>query len=140
MSEKNSKNDLVTKLTASIVSAYVRNHIVPTSSLKKLISNVDTALRDTYSPLIDVPVVERPKPAVSIRKSIQDDQLTCLECGNNFKSLKRHLATHHSKSPEEYRDKWSLPADYPMVALAYAQKRSLLARESGLGHIRRGKR
>lgn len=81
--------------------------------------------------------VEKPKPAVSVRKSVQDDQITCLECGGTFKSLKRHLMTHHNLSPEEYREKWDLPADYPMVAPAYAEARSRLAKEMGLGQRRK---
>ncbi|MFF0948379.1 MucR family transcriptional regulator [Rhizobium leguminosarum] len=67
---------------------------------------------------------EKQKPAVSVRNSVQDEAITCLECGNEFKSLKRHLMTHHSLSPDEYREKWGLPADYPMVAPAYAEERS----------------
>jgi predicted transcriptional regulator len=82
-------------------------------------------------------VIEKQKPAVSVRKSVQDDQITCLECGGSFKSLKRHLTTHHSLSPEEYREKWDLPADYPMVAPAYAEARSRLAKEMGLGQRRK---
>ena len=72
-------------------------------------------------------------PAVSVRKSVQDDQITCLECGGSFKSLKRHLRTHYNLSPEEYREKWGLPADYPMVAPNYSATRSRLAKDNGLG-------
>lgn len=82
-------------------------------------------------------VVEKQKPAISVRKSVQDDQITCLECGGSFKSLKRHLMTHHSLSPEEYREKWDLAVDYPMVAPAYAEARSRLAKEMGLGQRRK---
>ncbi len=83
----------------------------------------------------DVPVQERPvqKPAVAISKSIMPDYIICLEDGKEFKSLKRHLRTHYSLSPEEYREKWNLPHDYPMVAPNYARARSELAKKMGLG-------
>jgi len=82
-------------------------------------------------------VVEKPKPAVSVRRSIQNDYLICLEDGQKFKSLKRHLMTHYGLTPEQYREKWELPADYPMVAPAYAEARSRLAKEMGLGQKRK---
>ncbi len=132
--------ELLVELTADIVAAYVSNHVVPVGELSNLISDVHSALSNTSAPSAPVAVVEKQKPAVSVRKSVQDDQITCLECGGSFKSLKRHLMTHHSLSPEEYREKWELPADYPMVAPAYAEARSRLAKEMGLGQRRkRGK-
>ena len=132
--------ELLVELTADIVAAYVSNHVVPVGELSNLISDVHSALSSTSVPSASVAVVEKQKPAVSVRKSVQDDQITCLECGGSFKSLKRHLMTHHSLSPEEYREKWELPADYPMVAPAYAEARSRLAKEMGLGQRRkRGK-
>ncbi len=132
--------ELLVELTADIVAAYVSNHVVPVGELSNLISDVHSALSSTSVPSAPVAVVEKQKPAVSVRKSVQDDQITCLECGGSFKSLKRHLMTHHSLSPEEYREKWELPADYPMVAPAYAEARSRLAKEMGLGQRRkRGK-
>jgi predicted transcriptional regulator len=135
-----SGSDLLVELTADIVAAYVSNHVVPVSDLANLISDVHSALSNTSTPAPAVTVVEKQKPAVSVRKSVQDDQITCLECGGSFKSLKRHLMTHHTLSPEEYREKWDLPADYPMVAPAYAEARSRLAKEMGLGQRRkRGK-
>lgn len=137
MTEKFLENELLAELTANIVSAYVTNHVVPIGSLTDLIADIHSALRNTSSPVYEATVVEKQKPAVSIRKSIRDDQISCLECGNNFKSLKRHLMTHHTLSPDEYREKWDLPADYPMVAPAYAEARSRLAKESGLGQVRR---
>jgi len=94
-------------------------------------------LSNTSVPQPVAAVVEKQKPAVSVRKSVQDEQITCLECGGNFKSLKRHLMTHHNLAPEEYREKWDLPADYPMVAPAYAEARSRLAKEMGLGQRRK---
>ena len=128
---------LFAELTSEIVAAYVGNHVVPMAELKGLIADVHSALSATSSFVAAEVVVEKQKPAVSIRKSIQEDQLTCLECGNSFKSLKRHLMTHHSVTPEEYRQKWDLADDYPMVAPAYAEARSRLAKEMGLGQRRK---
>lgn len=130
-------NDLLVELTADIVAAYVSHHVVPVGDLATLISDVHSALSNTASPAPVVSVVEKQKPAVAVRKSVQDDHIVCLECGGAFKSLKRHLMTHHSLGPEEYRDKWDLPMDYPMVAPAYAEARSRLAKEMGLGQRRK---
>ncbi len=130
-------HDLLVELTADIVSAYVSNHVVPVSDLTGLIADVHAALSNTSVATPVAAVVEKQKPAVSVRKSLQDEQLTCLECGGTFKSLKRHLMTHHSLSPEEYREKWDLAPDYPMVAPAYAEARSRLAKEMGLGQRRK---
>jgi predicted transcriptional regulator len=130
-------NELLVELTAEIVAAYVSNHVVPVAELPTLIADVHSALNNTTAPAPVIVPVEKPKPAVSVRKSVQDDQITCLECGGTFKSLKRHLMTHHNLSPEDYRDKWDLPADYPMVAPAYAEARSRLAKEMGLGQRRK---
>jgi predicted transcriptional regulator len=130
-------SELLVELTADIVSAYVSNHVVPVGDLATLISDVHAALSNTSSPTPVAPVIEKQKPAVSVRRSVQDDQITCLECGGSFKSLKRHLMTHHNLSPEEYREKWELPIDYPMVAPAYAEARSRLAKEMGLGQRRK---
>ncbi|MBP1853294.1 MucR family transcriptional regulator [Rhizobium halophytocola] len=132
-----SDQGLLVELTAEIVAAYVGNHVVPVGDIAGLISDVHTALSSTNTPVVPQPVAEKPKPAVSVRKSVQDDQIICLECGGNFKSLKRHLMTHHGLNPEEYRDKWDLPLDYPMVAPAYAEARSRLAKEMGLGQRRK---
>ena len=132
-------DSLLTELTSEIVAAYVGNHVVPIAGLKGLITDVYSALNARSAFVATEVFLEKQKPAVSIRKSIQDDQLTCLECGISFKSLKRHLMTHHSVTPEEYREKWDLPSDYPMVAPAYAEARSRLAKEMGLGQRRLGK-
>jgi predicted transcriptional regulator len=135
-----SNQDLLVELTADIVAAYVGNHVVPVSELPGLIADVHNALHNTSTPAPAAAAAEKQKPAVSVRKSVQDDQITCLECGGTFKSLKRHLMTHHDLTPEDYREKWELPADYPMVAPAYAEARSRLAKEMGLGQRRkRGK-
>ncbi|MDO1581496.1 MucR family transcriptional regulator [Rhizobium oryzicola] len=129
--------DLLVELTADIVAAYVSNHVVPVGDLSNLISDVHAALSNTTAPAPAVAQVEKPKPPVPIRKSIEDDYLICLEDGMKFKSLKRHLMTHYNMTPEEYREKWGLPADYPMVAPAYAEARSRLAKEMGLGQRRK---
>lgn len=127
-------------LTSDIVSAYVANHVVPQNELAALIASVHGALRQTNAAPVQVEEKPEPKkPAVSIKKSVTDDEITCLECGKGFKSLKRHLATHHSVTPEEYKAEWSLPSDYPMVAPSYAEKRSSLAKEMGLGQKARGR-
>ncbi|WP_026615989.1 MucR family transcriptional regulator [Ensifer aridi] len=130
-------NELLVELTTEIVAAYVSNHVVPVAELPMLVADVHSALNNTTAPTPVVAPVEKPKPAVSVRKSVQDNQITCLECGGTFKSLKRHLMTHYNLSPEEYREKWDLPADYPMVAPAYAEARSRLAKEMGLGQRRK---
>ena len=127
------------ELAADIVSAYVSNNSVPSSELPALISEVHNALLRVTSG--DAPVVvEALKPAVPAKKSITNDFIICLEDGKKFKSLKRHLRTQYNISPEEYREKWGLPADYPMVAPNYAKARSQLAKQMGLGQQRRRKR
>ena len=129
--------ELLVELTADIVAAYVSNHVVPVSDLANLISDVHSALSNTSAPAPVAAPVEKPKPPVPIKKSIEDDYLICLEDGQKFKSLKRHLMTHYNMTPDEYREKWGLPADYPMVAPAYAEARSRLAKEMGLGQRRK---
>lgn len=128
--------DLLVELTAEVVAAYVSNNVVPTSDLAGLIADVHSALGNTRAPK-EQPPAEKPKPAVPVRKSLQPDYIICLEDGQKFKSLKRHLMTHYGMTPEEYREKWDLPPDYPMVAPAYAEARSRLAREMGLGQKRK---
>jgi predicted transcriptional regulator len=124
------------ELTATIVSAYVSNNSVPSADLPTLISHVHSALTRVSSGHGEVPS-EPPKPAVSVKKSITPDYIVCLEDGKKFKSLKRHLRTQYSMTPELYRDKWGLPPDYPMVAPNYAAARSHLAKQMGLGQQRR---
>jgi len=133
---EDSRQDLLVELTAEVVAAYVSNNVVPTSDLASLIADVHSALGNTAAPAEQAPA-EKPKPAVPVRKSLQQDYLICLEDGQKFKSLKRHLMTHYGMTPEEYREKWDLPADYPMVAPAYAEARSRLAKEMGLGQKRK---
>lgn len=135
--ENNDKGGLVV-MTTDIVSAYVSNHVVPQNELSELIASVHSALlKTTGNQNKAEEVAEQKKPAVPIRKSVTNDNITCLECGKAFKSLKRHLTTHHGVTPDEYKAEWALPSDYPMVAPSYAEKRSALAKESGLGQNRR---
>ena len=123
------------ELTAEIVSAYVSNNSLASGDLSGLIGNVHAALNRSAGAAFE-PAPDLQKPAVSPRKSITPDYLVCLEDGKRFKSLKRHLRTHYGLSPEEYREKWGLPSDYPMVAPNYAQARSNLAKQMGLGQKR----
>jgi predicted transcriptional regulator len=124
------------ELAADIVSAYVSNNTVATHELPGLISEVHAALQRVSTGVVEAPA-EPAKPAVPVKKSINNDFLICLEDGKKFKSLKRHLRTQYNMSPEQYREKWGLPADYPMVAPSYAAARSRLAKEMGLGQQRR---
>jgi predicted transcriptional regulator len=127
-------------LAADIVSAYVSNNTVATGDLPSLIADVYAALQRTSSGVAPEPQPEPLKPAIPIKKSVTPDYIVCLEDGKKFKSLKRHLRTQYGVTPEEYREKWGLPADYPMVAPNYAQARSDLAKKMGLGQQRRRSR
>ena len=133
-----SHNTNFIELAADIVSAYVSNNSVSASDLPGLIHEVHGALQRITTGVQEVPA-EAPKPAVPVKKSVTADYIICLEDGKKFKSLKRHLRTQYNISPEEYREKWALPADYPMVAPNYAQARSNLAKQMGLGQQRRRK-
>jgi len=132
----NTSGSAFIKLTADIVSAYVSNNSVPSADLPALIGHVHSALSRVSSGQIE-PSSEPPKPAVSVKKSITSDYLVCLEDGKKFKSLKRHLRTQYNMTPEQYREKWGLAPDYPMVAPSYAAARSHLAKQMGLGQQRR---
>ena len=118
------------EMTADVVSAYVGNNVVPSSDLPALIHSVHAAL-------VEIEIGEKEpeplEPAVSIKRSVNADYIVCLEDGKKFKSLKRHLRTKYDMSPDEYREKWGLPSDYPMVAPNYAKQRSELAKKMGLG-------
>ena len=120
------------ELAAEIVAAYVSNNTVRPEELGTLIGDVHTALKRAPSGPAE-PVPEPQEPAVSIRKSVTRDYIVCLEDGKKFKSLKRHLQNAHGMSPAEYRAKWGLKKDYPMVAPNYSEARSSLARTMGLG-------
>lgn len=136
MAEKEVGADLI-DLTADIVSAYVSNNSLSASELPRLIGDVHLALAKTHHNGSSGPEPEPLKPAVNPKKSVFPDYIVCLEDGKKFKSLKRHLRTHYDLSPEEYREKWGLAADYPMVAPNYAAARSALAKKMGLGQQRR---
>jgi predicted transcriptional regulator len=133
---ENTSGGTYIELTAEIVSAYVSNNTVPAGDLHSLISQVHSALTRVSSGHVDAPN-EPLKPAVSVKKSITADHIVCLEDGKKFKSLKRHLRTQYNMTPEQYREKWSLAPDYPMVAPNYAAARSELAKQMGLGQQRR---
>ncbi len=126
------------ELTAEIVSAYVSNNTVAAAEIPGLINQVYAALSRVSGKSADAPA-EPLKPAVSVKKSITPEYIVCLEDGKKFKSLKRHLRTQYSITPEQYREKWGLGADYPMVAPNYAAARSQLAKQMGLGQQRRGR-
>jgi predicted transcriptional regulator len=126
----NANLDLI-NLTADIVSAHVANNTIATGEVAQLIQNVYDALSTTGAP--PAPEAPRQEPAVSIRASVKPDYIVCLEDGKKLKMLKRYLQTNYNMSPEEYRAKWSLPRDYPMVAPGYADQRRDLAKKIGLG-------
>ncbi|HJW80477.1 MAG: MucR family transcriptional regulator [Microvirga sp.] len=126
-------------LAADIVSAYVSNNSVPAGDLPGLISQVHLALARVGNGAAEASA-DAPKPAIAIKKSITPDYIICLEDGKKFKSLKRHLRTQYNLTPEQYREKWGLAPDYPMVAPSYAKARSDLAKEMGLGQQRRKRR
>lgn len=127
--------DMLLTLTADIVAAHVSNNSVGMADLPDLISRVHGALAGLGT---EAPApVEEQKPAVSIRASIKPDYIVCLEDGKKLKMLRRHLMTHYAMTPDDYRAKWNLPKDYPMVAPNYAEARSALAKNSGLGRKRK---
>jgi predicted transcriptional regulator len=129
--ESNDVTELLITLTADIVAAHVSNNSVAVSDVSTLISNVHAALSRVSGPAV---VAETAlEPAVPIRNSVKRDFIVCLDDGKKLKMLKRHLMTHYGMTPEDYRAKWGLPADYPMVAPAYAEQRRELAKSIGLG-------
>ncbi|GJE53679.1 MULTISPECIES: MucR family transcriptional regulator [Methylobacterium] len=123
-------------LTRDIVSTFVANNSLQPAELPGLITAIHATLQQLSAPQAALPA-ERPVPAVSVRKSITQDYLVCLEDGKQFKSLKRHLRSKYNLTPDEYRARWNLPSDYPMVAPSYASERSQLAKAMGLGKERR---
>ena len=135
MNETTSVNAYI-ELAADIVSAYVSNNTVSINDLPALIGDVHNALLRISSGETETQS-EPLRPAISVKKSITPGYIICLEDGKKFKSLKRHLRTQYNMSPEDYREKWGLPADYPMVAPDYAAARSQLAKQMGLGQQRR---
>lgn len=131
MSEtENDLRETLITLTSDIVAAHVSNNSVSVDEVPTLIQNVYGALASLgVAPAVE----EKLEPAVSIRSSVKNDHIVCLEDGKKLKMLKRHLATRYNMTPEQYRTRWNLPADYPMVAPAYAEKRRELAKKIGLG-------
>ncbi|MGH1377231.1 MAG: MucR family transcriptional regulator [Alphaproteobacteria bacterium] len=130
MSDEISREELLV-LTTEVVSSYVSHNTLPVTEIPDMISQVYKSLSSVGSD--NITVGDRPQPAVPIKKSITDDYLICLEDGKKLKMLKRHLKTAYNMTPEAYRERWGLPADYPMVAPSYAEKRSKLAKDIGLG-------
>lgn len=122
------------ELTATVAAAYLSHNAVPVGDIPALISQIHAALRRADGV---EPAAEPLKPAVSVKRSVTPEYLVCLEDGKKFKSLKRHLRTQYNMTPEQYREKWDLPPDYPMVAPNYAAARSELAKQMGLGQQRR---
>jgi len=136
MNNGSPSNELLS-LTTEIVAAHVSNNTVAVTDLPQLIEQVYKTLANVG--VEPAPAVERPQPAVPIKKSVTPDYIICLEDGKKLKMLKRHLKTAYDMTPEEYRDRWQLPPDYPMVAPNYAKQRSKLAKQIGLGtRARRG--
>ena len=126
-------NNDITSLTARIVAAYVSHHQLPVSELPRLIQSVRDSLQRLTAPAEEAPAKEELRPAVAIKKSVTPDYIVCLEDGKKLKMLKRHLMSSYGITPDEYRAKWGLPSDYPMVAPNYAKARSDLALQLGLG-------
>ncbi len=139
MTETTELQDTLITLTADIVAAHLANNSVALSDVSTLISNVHGALAALGGPAVPEPAPKK-EPAVPIRSSIKPDYLVCLEDGKKMKMLKRHLRTSYDMTPEQYRAKWGLPADYPMVASNYAETRRTLAKSFGLGTSPRKKR
>ena len=135
MSDSTANGNFI-ELTATIVSAYVSNNTVSAGEIPALINQVHGALMRVSSGQGEAPA-EPLKPAVAVKRSITAEHIICLEDGKKFKSLKRHLRTQYNMTPEQYREKWGLPPDYPMVAPNYAAARSQLAKQMGLGQQRR---
>jgi predicted transcriptional regulator len=135
MNDNTADNNFI-ELTAEIVSAYVSNNTVASGDIPALINQVHAALTRVSGAPGEAPA-EPLKPAVSVKRSITPEHIVCLEDGKKFKSLKRHLRTQYNMTPEQYREKWNLPPDYPMVAPNYAAARSELAKQMGLGQQRR---
>jgi predicted transcriptional regulator len=138
-------------LAAEIAAAYVANNSIPSAELPTFLKSIHASLRDMAGAASASNAAEEPAPApvkqaapqtpsVPINKTVTPDHIICLEDGQSFRSLKRHLGTAHQMTPQQYREKWGLPADYPMVAPNYAEARSAMAKKIGLGQRRRGKK
>ncbi len=131
-------NEDVLRMTTDIVASFVSNNTIPAETVPEVIRQVHKQVHALASATADKPA-EKPKPAVPISKSVTDDHIVCLEDGRKLKMLKRYLRSNFDMTPDEYRRKWGLPADYPMVAPSYAKRRSEFAKKIGLGRgVRRG--
>lgn len=137
MSESKSDSSELLALTAEIVASHVSNNAVPVADLPALIQRVYDTMARLGRPEAGIGVPDRPVPAVPVRKSVTPDYIVCLEDGKKLKMLKRHLKTAYDMTPEQYRERWGLPPDYPMVAPNYAEQRRDLAKKIGLGTNRR---
>ena len=131
--ELEKQDDALLSLTADVVMAYVSHNPLPSAELTDLIASVHTSLVALSSDEATAPSAEAQKPAVPIKKSVTPDFIISLEDGKKFKSLKRHLQTKYGMTPAQYRQKWNLPSDYPMVAPNYSEERSQMAKNLGLG-------
>ncbi|WP_295897315.1 MucR family transcriptional regulator [uncultured Bartonella sp.] len=127
------ESDFIVTLVADVVAAYVGNNSIRPAELPSLIADVHAAFVKAGGEKVGEAEVEKQKPAVNPKRSVFPDYIICLEDGKKFKSLKRHLMTHYELSPEQYREKWDLDPNYPMVAPNYAEARSSLAKQMGLG-------
>lgn len=141
MTQSAERSQLLT-LTAQIVAAHVASNRIETAALPALIRQVHATLAGLDAPsasggAVSAATADRPQPAVPVKKSVQPDFIICLEDGKKLKMLKRHLMSHYKMTPEQYRERWGLPADYPMVAPNYALHRQALAKKIGLGKGRR---
>jgi predicted transcriptional regulator len=133
MNENTSNTELMYQVK-DIVAAYVSNNSLPAAELPRLISAAHAALSSLVHAHPSVPAVVEPlTPAVPIKKSVTNEHIVCLECGKGFVSIKRHLANGHNMTPDQYRERWGLPQSYPVVTPSYSERRSALAKESGLG-------
>ncbi len=131
-------NEDVLRMTTDIVASFVSNNTIPAETVPEVIRQVHRSVHSLAHATTDKPA-EKPKPAVAISKSVTDDYIVCLEDGRKLKMLKRYLRSNFNMTPDEYRRKWGLPADYPMVAPSYAKRRSEFAKKIGLGRgVRRG--
>lgn len=133
MSDISNQSEQLMAMTSDIVAAHVANNNVAASDLPKLIENIHSTLQGLSDRSSRKP---EQAPAVPIKDSVKSDNITCLDCGAKMKMLKRHIKTYHQLTPEEYRQKWSLPTDYPMVSSNYSDRRSNLAKAIGLGRLR----
>ncbi|WP_043540316.1 MucR family transcriptional regulator [Salinarimonas rosea] len=130
------KDEATTKIAASIVASYVSNNPIPSAQVPELLTSVYRALTELGKPVEKPQEPSRPVPAVPIKRSITPDYIICLEDGKHCRSMKRHLMTAYGLTPDQYREKWGLPSDYPMVAPNYSALRSQRAKEIGLGQKR----